>query len=93
MKSIPPTSGTSEVGGYRRALCCQSGNLRYVSRRAQLIRFMPELPPVSPVIHYGRFTAPLACEVCGEESPHALLRDGDRPEARNIAERDDYRWV
>jgi hypothetical protein len=74
MPDITPT--TCEIRGQRRALCCQCVHLRYVSRRAKLIGFMPELPPGSPVIHCGRFTAPRHCEVCNAETRHALLRDG-----------------
>jgi hypothetical protein len=53
---------------------------------------MPELPPGSPVLHHGRFTCDLKCEVCSGITRHALIRDGDSPEARTLAE-DQYGWL
>jgi hypothetical protein len=60
---------TGEVRGQYRALCCECGNLRYVSRRARPHGFMPELPAGSPVLEYGRVTCNRECDICERDYP------------------------
>jgi hypothetical protein len=71
-----------------RALCCECGFLRTVSRCAHLRAFMGA--NIEPPTELGRFTCNLKCGVCKAVTRHAVIRYGEPPQARNFAEREDY---
>jgi hypothetical protein len=70
-----------------RALCCECGNLRYVTPRYRRyddnLTFDDNLHPLG-----WRCTMTLKCSICRASTRHAFLRDdvSDRPEIRDIAE-------
>jgi hypothetical protein len=81
-------NSTMGNGTRERALCCECGNLRTVSVNYSLPHDVNRSYERDPFDKRGwRVTGTLKCCVCKTKTRHALLRDNDKPEHRDIAER------
>jgi hypothetical protein len=70
-----------------RALCCECANLRTVSANYSLPHDANRSYERDPDNKRGwRVTGTLKCSVCKTQTRHALLRDGEEPDARDFAE-------
>ncbi|WP_137149459.1 hypothetical protein [Mycolicibacterium sp. CR10] len=69
-----------------RALCCDCGHLRTVSRRYSAPNDDNRTRDDNQHPRGWRCTMTLKCSNCRRPSRHAILRDDDRPDFRDIAE-------